>query len=90
MMEEKIAWTWAKHNCTIWDDEMRGHAKQALISHNGHPEVGDRVLEKMKKVTRGSLITNCGCGNEGIVALTGCVHFSMYGVLAKTGRRWRL
>ena len=47
MMEEKIAWTWAKHNCPIWDDEMRDHAKQALISHNGHPEVGDRVLEKM-------------------------------------------
>ena len=49
MMEEKIAWTWAKYNCPIWDNEMRDHAKQALISHNGHPEVGDRVLEKMKK-----------------------------------------
>ena len=49
MMEEKIAWSWAKHNCPIWDNEMRDFARQAIISHNNHPEVGDQLLDRVEK-----------------------------------------
>jgi hypothetical protein len=67
--EERRAWTWAKHNCPIWDGEMLAHAKIALGSHerrdgnlgrqcaeNMVRELGDDVCQKLTNyVTRGTM-----------------------------------
>jgi hypothetical protein len=46
--EERLAWSWAKHNCRQWTDEMCGYAKLALGSHTAKSnEEGLAVNKKL-------------------------------------------
>jgi hypothetical protein len=63
--EERLAWTWAKHNYPLWDNEMLERAKKALSTHVNRDgalgnrmakemaqELGDRVCDELSKHAR--------------------------------------
>ena len=50
LKEERLAWTWAKHNCPTWDGDMTVHAKKALSTHvDGDLALANRMLQAMKQ-----------------------------------------